>query len=87
LDLRWKQRYHAYCEYWESIELIGTDAKNKLQIRAETFARHPPPRSGLVQLLSELPALPAGYPETHKRTRAKFAAISFNKQRIVNLFS
>jgi hypothetical protein len=38
-------------------------------------------------LLSELPALPAGYPGTHKQRRAKSAAISFNKPRIVNFLS
>jgi hypothetical protein len=58
-----------------------------MQTKAEISARHPPPRSGLVQLLSELPALPAGYPGTHKPRRAKSAATSFNKPRIVNFLS
>jgi hypothetical protein len=61
--------------------------KNKGRGSGTGLTQPVPPRSGLVQLLSELPALPAGYPETHKRRRAKFAAISFNKQRIVNLLS
>jgi hypothetical protein len=39
------------------------------------------------QLLSELPTLPAGYPGTRNRGRAKTAAISANKRRLVNLFS
>jgi hypothetical protein len=43
--------------------------------------------SFVVELLSELPALPAGYPGTRNQGRAKTAAISANKRRVVNLFS
>jgi hypothetical protein len=39
------------------------------------------------ELLSELPALPAGHPGTPNREEQKSAAISFNKPRIVNLLS
>jgi len=69
------------------METVRTDAENNCGTKAEISARHPPPRSGLVQLLSELPALPAGYPGNPQAEKAKFAAISFNKPRIVNLLS
>jgi hypothetical protein len=39
------------------------------------------------ELLSELRALPAGYPRTRNQRRAKSSAISANKPRLVNLFS
>jgi len=52
----------------------------------ETGLTERPPRSGLVQLLSELPALPAGYPGTREQRRAKSVAISGNKPHLVNLF-
>ena len=38
-------------------------------------------------VLRELPALEAGYSGTRNLRRAKFAAISFSKPRLVNLFS
>ena len=51
---------------------------NKRRVKSTDFTQPQPPRSGLVQLLSELPIRSAGYYGNRGLSRADYTAISFN---------
>jgi hypothetical protein len=57
--------------------------KKKRRVNGTGLTEPMPPRSGLVQLLSELLALPAGYSGTRNLRRAKSAAISASRPFLV----